>query len=55
MQVAVSGDRRKYVTAIIIPAFEALKEYARIHRIAFDSVEELVEDSEVRRVIAVRS
>ncbi|MCH5327908.1 MAG: long-chain fatty acid--CoA ligase, partial [Coprobacter sp.] len=27
-QVAVIGDQRKYVTAIIIPAYEALKEYA---------------------------
>ena len=53
-QVAVIGDSRKYVTAIIIPAFEALKEYARKHRIAFDSVEELVENSEIRRFIAER-
>ncbi len=31
-QVAVIGDQRKYVTAIIIPAFEALKDYARRHQ-----------------------
>ncbi len=53
-QVAVIGDNRKYVTAIIIPAIEALKEYARRHKIQFSSVEELVENSEIRKFIAER-
>ena len=53
-QVAVIGDQRKYVTAIIIPAFEALKEYARTHGISFDSVEDLVQNSEIRKFIAER-
>ncbi len=39
-QVAVIGDRRKYVSAIIVPAFEALKEYARKHKIKFNNLEE---------------
>ncbi len=47
-QVAVIGDRRKYVTAIIIPAFEALKEYARNHKISFKSIDDLVENSEIK-------
>lgn len=46
-QVAVIGDRRKYVTAIIIPAFEALKEYARRHKIAFRSIDDLIHNSEI--------
>lgn len=53
-QVAVIGDRRKYVTAIIIPAFEALKEYARNHGISYSSVEELVNNSEIRKFIEER-
>lgn len=53
-QVAVIGDRRKYVSAIIVPAFEALKEYALSKRISFSSIEELVENSEIRRFIAER-
>ncbi|MDE6120985.1 MAG: AMP-binding protein, partial [Muribaculaceae bacterium] len=53
-QVAIIGDQRKYVTAIIIPAFDALKEYAADHHISFSSIEELVENSEIRRFIAER-
>ncbi len=53
-QVAVIGDSRKYVTAIIIPAFEALKEYASRHKIQFTSMDDLVENSEIRRFIAER-
>ena len=46
-QVAVIGDRRKYVTAIIIPAFEALMEYARRHKIAFKNIDDLIHNSEI--------
>lgn len=53
-QVAVIGDRRKYVSAIIVPAFEALKEYARSKRIKFSDIEDLVQNSEIRRFIAER-
>lgn len=53
-QVAVIGDRRKYVTAIIIPAFEALKEYARKKHIQFNSIEDLVQNTEIRQFIAER-
>ncbi|MDE5641889.1 MAG: long-chain fatty acid--CoA ligase, partial [Muribaculaceae bacterium] len=53
-QVAVIGDRRKYVTAIIIPAFEALKEYARKKKIEFRSIEDLIQNSEIRRLIQER-
>ncbi|MCH5221636.1 MAG: long-chain fatty acid--CoA ligase [Muribaculaceae bacterium] len=53
-QVAVIGDKRKYVTAIIIPAFEALKEYARKKNINYSSIEDLIENSEIRKFIADR-
>lgn len=53
-QVAVIGDKRKYVTAIIIPAFEALKEYARRKRIEYSNLEDLVRNSEIRKMIEER-
>ena len=53
-QVAVIGDNRKYVSAIIIPAFEALKDYARRHRIAFKSLDDLVNNSEIKKFFAHR-
>ena len=53
-QVAVIGDQRKYVTAIIIPAFEALKEYARRKKIAFRNIDELIQNSEIKKMLEER-
>lgn len=53
-QVAVIGDKRKYVTAIIVPAFEALKNFAAEHKISYNSMEELVRDSRVTEMLAER-
>jgi len=46
-QLAVIGDRRKYITALVVPALEALKEFAASHRINYSSVAELVKNTHV--------
>lgn len=53
-QVAVIGDQRKYVTAIIIPAFEALKEYARKKQISYRNIEELIRNADIRSMLQER-
>lgn len=53
-QVAVIGDNRKFVTAIIVPAIEAVKEYARKKKIQYRNLEELVRNSEIRHLIEQR-
>lgn len=53
-QVAVIGDKRKYVTAIIIPAYEALKEYARKKHIKYRDIEELIKNSDIRKMLQER-
>lgn len=53
-QVAVIGDRRKYVTAIIIPAFEALRDYARRKKIDFTSNADLIRNADIRNMIEAR-
>lgn len=53
-QVAVIGESRKYVTAIIIPAFEAIKEYAAKKKIAYRNMEDLVRNSEIVKLISSR-
>lgn len=53
-QVAVIGDSRKYVTAIIVPAIEAVKEYARRKKIQYRSLEELLKNSQITDLIARR-
>ncbi len=46
-QVSVIGDLRKYVTALVVPAFEALEAWAKDHGVAFGSREELVAKPEI--------
>lgn len=53
-QVAVIGNDRKYVTALIIPAFEAIKEYARKKHIQYKDLEELVRNSDIKKLIEER-
>ena len=53
-QVAVIGDCRKYVTAIIIPAFEALKEYAAQQHIRYRALEDLVKNQNIQKLIQER-
>ncbi len=53
-QVAVIGDQRKYVTAIIVPAYEALVEYARKMQIQYRSFEDLVRNKEINKLIEER-
>lgn len=53
-QVAVIGDCRKYVTAIIIPAFEAIKEYAAQKQIQYRSLEDLVKNQSIQKLIQER-
>lgn len=47
-QVAVIADSRHYVSALIVPAFEALEEWANEQQIAFKNKLELLQNKEVR-------
>ena len=46
-QAAVIGDQRKFVTALIVPAYEALKSYADSAKIKYDSIEDLVKNEKI--------
>ena len=53
-QVAVIGDGRKYVSALIVPNFDELRAYAATARITAKSVEDLVNNVEIRKMIERR-
>ncbi|MFB6343130.1 AMP-dependent synthetase/ligase [Saccharicrinis sp. FJH62] len=44
-QIAVFGDRKKYIIALIAPSVQAIKEYAQKMNIAYDNLEELLSHS----------
>lgn len=46
-QIAVIGDKRKYISALIVPSFPALEKYAHDNNIAFSSREDLVKKPEI--------
>jgi len=46
-QVALIGDRRKYIAALIVPAFEELEKWARANQIKSYDHEDLVKDPKV--------
>ena len=53
-QVAIIGDGRKYVSALIVPDFEELKAYADKKHLPYSSIEELVNDPEIHKMIDQR-
>ena len=53
-QVAVIGDNRKYVSALIVPSLPALKEYAGENGIPYASEEDLVANPRINERMAER-
>jgi len=53
-QIAVIGDQRKYITALVIPAYEALKEYAAAKQIQFHNMEDLLRNGNIQQLIQDR-
>lgn len=50
-QIAVIGDQRKFVSALIVPAYPLLEKYAGEKGISFESREELVKNKDIIRFI----
>ncbi len=54
-QVVMIGDRRRYCSLLVVPAFDRLEAWARQNGVAFANREELVAGSEGREVRGVRA
>ena len=53
-QVAVIGDERNFVTAIIAPSIPALEEYAKKNKIQYKDIEELLKSKDINELIHSR-
>lgn len=53
-QVAIIGDGKKYVSALIVPDFDELKAYAEKQKIPFSSNDELVNNHSIHDMIEKR-
>ena len=53
-QIAIIADQRKFVSALIVPEYNLLEEYARTHNIAYNSCEDLCNDKRIIRMLTER-
>ena len=53
-QVAVIADQRKFVSALIVPVYSLLEEYAREHGITFDSRRDLCQNKQINQMLRDR-
>ena len=53
-QIAIIADQRKFVSALIIPVYPLLEEYAREHRIPFENHEQLCADKQINEMMKER-
>ena len=53
-QIAIIADQRKFVSALIVPVWPLLEEYARAHGIAFESREDLCQNEQVHAMMMER-
>lgn len=53
-QIAIIADQRKFVSALIIPEYRLLEEYAREHGIAFNSREDLCANEKIHKMMMER-
>ena len=53
-QIAVIGDRKKYVTALAVPSFENIKKYATEQSISFKDIEELINHNQIKDLFEKR-
>jgi long-chain acyl-CoA synthetase len=50
-QFVLIGDRRMFLTALIVPDFEALKEYADSNNIKYSTIEDLTKDDQIYKLL----
>ena len=53
-QIAIIADQRKFVSALIIPVYPLLEEYAREHGISFDTREDLCRNEQIHQMMMDR-
>jgi len=52
--VAVIGDERNFVTAIIVPCIHTLEDYAKKNKITYTSIDELLQSKDINELIRQR-
>ena len=53
-EVTIIADERKFVSALVVPNYQLLEEYALSHNISFNSKEELCSNSKINKLVMDR-
>lgn len=46
-QIIIIGDQRKFVSALIVPNYDLVKEYAKTHHLSYNSLEDLLKNKDI--------
>ncbi|MGD0339733.1 MAG: long-chain fatty acid--CoA ligase [Bacteroidota bacterium] len=50
-QFVLIGDRRMFLSALIVPDFDAIREYADTHKISYNDIQDLVDHPDIYKAI----
>ena len=53
-QIAIIADQKKYVSALIVPDYRLLEEYARAHQIDFTDLRDLCQNGQIHEMLMER-
>ncbi len=53
-QIAIIADKRKFVSALIIPNYDELKKYADSHNIAYSGIQDLITNPKIHAMVQAR-
>ena len=45
------GDRRRFISALIVPNFDKIEEYAKFHNIPYENINDLVKDEKIQHFL----
>ncbi|HEX9972129.1 MAG TPA: long-chain fatty acid--CoA ligase, partial [bacterium] len=51
-QILIIGDKRKFISALIVPNFEMIKNYAEENKIQYQNEAELVQNQKINQLIS---
>lgn len=53
-QISIIADQRKFVSALIVPEYHQVENYAKDHRIAYTDIKDLLQKPEIQELFRIR-
>lgn len=53
-QISIIADQRKFVSALIVPEYQQVENYAKDHHIAYTDMKDLLQKTEIQELFRMR-